>query len=85
LRQIEAKSLPTQGRQSTCKSGGVSVVPAVALTAHARADDRDKALTAGFQAHLSKPVDPQRLVSTVATLCHSFDRASLREEPGAVS
>lgn len=36
-------------------------VPALALTAYAGVADRDRALAAGFQAHLSKPVEPQRL------------------------
>jgi PAS domain S-box-containing protein len=43
-------------------------VPAVALTAYARAEDRAKALSAGFEAHLAKPVDPHVLVETVAQL-----------------
>ena len=42
--------------------------PAVALTAYAREDDRRRALAAGFQLHLSKPIDPQKLATAVATL-----------------
>jgi PAS domain S-box-containing protein len=42
--------------------------PALALTAYARAEDRRKALLAGFQNHASKPVDPQELVIVVANL-----------------
>jgi len=45
-------------------------VPAIALTAHARAEDVDRALASGFQVHLAKPVEPSRLVSTIATLMH---------------
>jgi len=41
-------------------------VPAIALTAHARATDRTDALRAGFQEHLSKPIDPAELVVAVA-------------------
>ena len=43
-------------------------VPAVALTAFARSEDRLKALEAGFGAHISKPVEPSELIATVATL-----------------
>ena len=50
------------------RPGNGRPVPAVALTAYARAEDRAKALSAGFEAHLAKPVDPHVLVETVAQL-----------------
>jgi CheY-like chemotaxis protein len=43
-------------------------IPAAALTAFARAEDRTKALQSGFEMHLAKPVDPAELVASVATL-----------------
>ena len=43
-------------------------VPALALTAYARAEDRENALAAGFQEHSSKPIDPARLVRLVLGL-----------------
>jgi PAS domain S-box-containing protein len=43
-------------------------VPALALTAFARSDDRTKALRSGFEMHLAKPVDPGELVAAVATV-----------------
>ena len=43
-------------------------VPAAALTAFARSEDRTKALQHGFEMHLAKPVDPGELVASVATL-----------------
>ncbi len=43
-------------------------VPAAALTAHARSEDRMRALTAGFQVHIPKPVEPAELVAVVASL-----------------
>ncbi|HET7339850.1 MAG TPA: PAS domain S-box protein [Methylomirabilota bacterium] len=43
-------------------------VPAVAVTAHARVEDRDRALAAGFQLYVSKPIEPDRLVELVARL-----------------
>jgi PAS domain S-box-containing protein len=41
-------------------------IPAVALTAYAGEDNRDRALAAGFTAHVTKPVSPARLVRIVA-------------------
>ncbi len=43
-------------------------LPAVALTAFAQAEDRKRAMLAGFQTHVSKPVDPGELVAVVASL-----------------
>ena len=43
-------------------------LPAIALTAYARAEDRQRALLAGYQMHLSKPVDPMELIAGMATL-----------------
>ncbi len=43
-------------------------LPAVALTAFARPEDRRRALLAGFQVHLTKPVDPFELTTVIATL-----------------
>jgi len=42
--------------------------PAVALTAYARAEDRMKAVAAGFQHHVVKPVEPAELITMVAAL-----------------
>ncbi|HSS22702.1 MAG TPA: ATP-binding protein [Pyrinomonadaceae bacterium] len=49
---------PEQGRD----------IPAAALTAHAREEDRALALAKGYQAHIKKPVDPTRLATAVAIL-----------------
>jgi signal transduction histidine kinase/CheY-like chemotaxis protein len=43
-------------------------IPALALTAYARTEDRRRAAEAGFQEHVAKPVDPEVLVRTVAAL-----------------
>ena len=47
-------------------------VPAAALTAYARSEDRVRALRAGFQIHLAKPIDPAELVTAVAALARPF-------------
>jgi CheY-like chemotaxis protein len=43
-------------------------VPAVALTAYARAEDRRRAIVAGFTTHLPKPVEPAELAVVVGNL-----------------
>ena len=44
----------------------IALVPAIALTAYARAEERARALHAGFQAHMTKPVEPSELLSSIA-------------------
>jgi CheY-like chemotaxis protein len=52
--------------------------PAAALTGLSTAEDRARALRAGFQFHVAKPVDARRLVAVVATMAaQSWNRASL--------
>jgi CheY-like chemotaxis protein len=46
----------------------IAGIPAAALTAFAREEDRLQALQAGFQIHIAKPVDEALLVATVANL-----------------
>jgi PAS domain S-box-containing protein len=53
-------------RQIPAESGGA--VPAVALTAYARAEDRLRVLREGYQMHLPKPVELAELVAVVASL-----------------
>jgi PAS domain S-box-containing protein len=60
----------------------VREIPAAALTAYARSDDRMKALRAGFQIHLAKPIDPAELVTTIAALAKRFTPTS-DDPPGA--
>jgi signal transduction histidine kinase/ActR/RegA family two-component response regulator len=53
-------------RALTAEEGGD--IPAAALTAHAKEEDRVRALAAGYQTHLKKPVDPTKLAAVVASL-----------------
>jgi CheY-like chemotaxis protein len=43
-------------------------IPAIALTAFARSEDRTRALRSGFLVHVAKPVEPSELVATVASV-----------------
>ena len=42
-------------------------IPAIALTAYARTEDRTRALRAGYQAHIAKPVEPNELLAMIAS------------------
>lgn len=42
--------------------------PPIALTAFARSEDRTRALLAGYQAHIAKPIEPHELIVTIASL-----------------
>jgi CheY-like chemotaxis protein len=61
-------------RARTVEHGGD--IPAAALTAYAKIDDRVRILAAGFQMYLSKPADPSELIAVVASL------AARRRKPG---
>jgi len=53
-------------------------IPAIAVTAHALAEDRERALAAGFQNHLAKPVQLSELVNSIAKVAnrdHDSDEA----------
>jgi signal transduction histidine kinase/CheY-like chemotaxis protein len=51
-----------------CTTSALGTIPAAALTAFARDEDRQRALQAGFHLHLAKPIDPKSLVDAVASL-----------------
>jgi signal transduction histidine kinase/ActR/RegA family two-component response regulator len=57
IQRVRAQSLPV-----------LRDIPALALTAYARAEDRQRAIAAGFQQHAAKPVDPDALVRAVVAL-----------------
>jgi signal transduction histidine kinase/CheY-like chemotaxis protein len=53
---MDVRSLPAE-------QGGK--IPAIALTAFARSEDRTRAMLAGYQVHVSKPIEPSELVATI--------------------
>jgi CheY-like chemotaxis protein len=57
-------------------------MPAVSLTAYARPEDRMRALAAGFDVHLPKPMSPGELV---AALCDLLAQADARRRPSATA
>jgi len=62
IREVRARGADDGGR-----------IPAVALTAYARDEDRSRALEAGFQTHVPKPVEPTELAAVVADLCRASE------------
>ena len=48
-------------------------IPALALTAYARIEDRAAALAAGYQQHARKPIEPAELAAAVATLARRVE------------
>jgi CheY-like chemotaxis protein len=55
----------------TLPAENVKNVPAIALTAFARNEDRTKALVEGFNVHMAKPVEPSALVNAVVDLARA--------------
>jgi PAS domain S-box-containing protein len=66
--QVDGYALPKQLRLVLDRG-----VPAIALTAFAAPTDRDRALVAGFRAHVPKPVNPETLLALVARLGREDD------------
>jgi CheY-like chemotaxis protein len=64
--QMDGYSLIRKIRALPGERGGRT--PAVALTAYARSEDAQRAFAAGFQMHVSKPVEPVELATVVANL-----------------
>jgi PAS domain S-box-containing protein len=78
--QIDGYELIRQIRAMPEDEGGQ--VPAIALTAHAGGEDELKALLAGYQVYVTKPIDPSRLVHIVGNLVgRPIERK--RERPGS--
>jgi CheY-like chemotaxis protein len=61
IRKVRTRSSDKQGQ-----------IPAIALTAYARTQDRLKVLSAGYQMHVPKPIEPIELATVVASLAKRF-------------
>ncbi|MEH2169816.1 MAG: response regulator [Nostoc sp.] len=66
MADMDGYMLIQQIRSRPPNQGGT--IPAIALTAYAADIDQQKALTAGFQAHISKPLEPEELVRKIVNL-----------------
>lgn len=56
-------------------------VPAIVVSAHANSDDQARALAAGYELHVAKPVEPSELVAAVAAVLRSKTKPSTQERP----
>ena len=65
IREVRRRDLP-----------GGRHLPAAAITAYAGDHDRDRAVAAGFDCHVPKPVSRAAIVSAVRTICRAQDRTS---------
>jgi PAS domain S-box-containing protein len=74
--EVDGYSLIEQIRTLPPEKGGE--IPAIALTAYARVDDQQRAITSGYQRHVTKPLDPEELVQAVVALAHSKPSPSLK-------
>ncbi|MDB4972364.1 MAG: Chemotaxis regulator [Myxococcaceae bacterium] len=66
--EADGYSLIRQVRRLAVGDGGET--PAIALTAYARAEDVERAYEAGFQRHMAKPVDVERLITLISLLAN---------------
>jgi CheY-like chemotaxis protein len=63
---MDGYMLIQQVRMLTPDQGGQ--IPAIALTAYAGDTNQQQVIAAGFQKHISKPIEPEALVQAIATL-----------------
>jgi CheY-like chemotaxis protein len=54
-------------RMVRAEASSAHAIPAIAVTAYARTEDRMRALRSGYQAHISKPVEPAELLAAIAS------------------
>jgi CheY-like chemotaxis protein len=55
-------------RDLRARGFGREHLPAIAISAFARKEDRDRAFAAGYQAHFAKPIDAEKVAVTIAAL-----------------
>jgi CheY-like chemotaxis protein len=75
---VDGYTLIRSVRELSAKQGGR--MPAVALPAYARGEDRTQALKSGFNMHLAKPIDPTELLVVIAALVNGYLRRQSETE-----
>ncbi len=79
--EVDGYAFLAQVRTATGAAG--ATLPAIAITAYAREEDRRRAASAGFQAHVPKPVEPEPLIAAVANLVPAVREAPTSRSPRA--
>jgi CheY-like chemotaxis protein len=74
--EVDGYRLILEVRRLADNQGGNT--PAAALTAFARSEDRRRALMAGYESHIAKPVEPAELIAVVASLAGRMRRKHLQ-------
>jgi len=72
--EMDGYALISQVRQLPVERGGR--IPAAALTAFAGIEDRKRVLSAGYQIHIPKPVEPAKLIFVVASLAEQYAKSA---------
>jgi CheY-like chemotaxis protein len=70
MRHADGYAFIERLRAMPAELGGA--IPAIAVTAYGRAQDRVRALTAGFESHIPRPVEPAELLAVVSSLARSM-------------
>ncbi|MDX2240358.1 MAG: PAS domain S-box protein [Leptolyngbyaceae cyanobacterium bins.302] len=79
---VDGYMLMRQVRALPPEQGGT--IPAIALTAYAGEIDYQQAMAAGFQRHITKPIEPQALIQAISALCNSTEMGQEPNFQGAI-
>jgi two-component system, sensor histidine kinase and response regulator len=85
IRELEAGSWKLEAGYSSASASSLkpraSSLPIIAMTAHAMSGDHEKSIAAGMNDHITKPIDPEQLIGTLAKWIGCRDWAGKPAEP----
>lgn len=76
LEAVQRESLPAEHPRRNRAIAKQADLPAIALTAYAGEFNQHQAFSAGFQQHLTKPIEPERLVNAISSLVKTRQNCS---------
>ncbi len=77
---VDGYALIQQVRTLSATKGGQ--IPAISLTAYAREEDFQRSISSGFEKHVTKPLEPERLVQALMALADSKLYHSINQNHG---